>query len=249
MTTYKSTRTNPLIVIKSEATDPDASEEKVRDIINALQYQVTHHFQPAWGMGATIIYDEGKAYEKAYRINVHQTGTGGDQGYLGYHFSEGGYPIATIFADVDLQDDRTISDTLSHEILEMIVDPACNLYAHRPARGGRPARGYFYEVCDAVQSVKYDVLGYKLCDFVFPEWFEHVWTPAPGRKFDHCGKLTEPFELWEGCYADVYEGRHGDKPGGFNTIWGGEPHKKRKGRRLTLRQKSKHDNDDLTGIK
>ncbi len=44
-----------------------------------------------------------------------------------------------------MNEDGTISDTLSHEILEMLVDPAVNLYAYRPGQGTRPARGYFYE--------------------------------------------------------------------------------------------------------
>src|SRR5919199_1737677 len=80
-----------------------------------------------------------------------------DDGYLGYHFSPEGYPVASIFALDDMSEDGTISDTLSHEILEMLVDPACNLYAHRPPRGTRRPRGYFYEVCDPVQTARYEI--------------------------------------------------------------------------------------------
>src|SRR5215218_2247544 len=104
-------RTNPLIVIKS--TTSLAPEEEVRDIIKALQRQVTHDFQPAWGIGATIIYGEvGEEYRNAYRINIRRTAGEEDKGYLGYHFSDSGYPVATIFAEEDLRDDKTISDTL-----------------------------------------------------------------------------------------------------------------------------------------
>ena len=246
MSTERRTRTNPLIVIKSTATDPDASERKVREIIPALQFQVTEHFQPAWGIGASIIYDEGGTYENVYRINVVQTGTPEDQGFLGYHFSDAGYPVATVFAEEDLKGDKTISDTLSHEILEMLVDPACNLYAHRPADRSRPARGYFYEVCDAVQCMKYDVLGHLLCDFVYPEWFEHVWA-RDSRPFDHLGAVKEPFELLDGCYADIYERKPGQR-GRFRTIWGPEHEgtdeekaKPRKKRRSNLRRLTRGD--------
>ncbi|HEV7893667.1 MAG TPA: hypothetical protein VGP08_23835 [Pyrinomonadaceae bacterium] len=242
----KHTRATPLIVIKSEATDPDASEPAVREIIRALQYQITEHFQPAWGIGATIIYDEGDTYENVYRLNVVQTGTEEDQGFFGYHFSDGGYPVATIFAEEDLKGDKTISDTLSHEILEMLVDPACNLYAHRPADDGRPARGYFYEICDPVQSMKYDIFGHPVCDFVYPEWFEYMWEPA-SRPFDHLGALGEPFEILEGCYADIYERKPG-RAGRFVTVWGPESEvndrkkeKPRKRRRSNLRQRNRGD--------
>jgi hypothetical protein len=215
------TRTNPLIVIKS--TTNLAPEEQVREIIEALQRQVTHDFKPAWGLGATIVYDDGEDYTDAYRINIRREAKKEDEGFLGYHFSDGGYPVATLFAETDLTVDKGISDTLSHEVLEMLVDPACNLYAHRPRKGDRPARGYFFEVCDAVQSQKYEIDGHKVCDFVYPEWFEHMWEPGK-RKFDHLGKLNEPFELLADCYMDVYERRPGTR-GHFRTIWGPENEK------------------------
>ena len=46
-----------------------------------------------------------------------------------------------------------------------------------------PARGYFFEVCDAVQTVKYVINGYAVCNFVYPEWFEQVLKPR-SRRFD-----------------------------------------------------------------
>jgi hypothetical protein len=225
------TRTNPLIVVKS-TTEKLAPEAVVRDVIAAIQIQVTRDFKPAWGIDATIVYAEkGVEYHGAYRINIRATAKEEDKGFLGYHFSNEGYPVATIFAEEDLRDDKTISDTLSHEVLEMLVDPACNLYAHRPAEGHRPARGYFFEVCDSVQTVKYVINGHPVCNFVYPEWFEQVLKPR-SRRFDHLGTLIEPFQLLDGCYADVYERRPGHK-GQFRTVWGPETDKH-------LQEKGKH---------
>ncbi|HEX8188515.1 MAG TPA: hypothetical protein VF586_09200 [Pyrinomonadaceae bacterium] len=219
MSTEPYTRTNPLVVIKS--TTSLVPEEQVRQIIGALQYQVTYDFRPAWGIGATITYArKGEEYPNAYRIDIRRTAGEEERGYLGYHFSAAGYPVATIFAEEDLRGDKTISDTLSHEILEMLVDPACNLYAHRAADGGRPARGYFYEVCDPVQCRKYDIDGHLMCNFVYPEWFEQVWARG-SRRFDHLNAVGEPFEVLDGCYADVYERRPGRR-GQFKTVWGPE---------------------------
>ena len=233
------TRADPLIVIKT--TTGMVPEDEVRGIIPALQRQITEHFRPAWGIGATIIYDEGEEYPDAYRINIRRTASKANKGFLGYHFSDKGYPVATIFADEDLKEDKTISDTLSHEILEMLVDPSCNLYAHRPAKGDRPARGYFYEVCDAVQSQKYEIDGHIVCNFVYPEWFEHSW-PRDSRTFDYLERLKEPFEVSEGCYIDIYERKPG-KRGGFRIIWGpdneSEREKGKRGHRKGHRRKQR----------
>ena len=232
------TRAKPLIVIKCK-TDL-VSEKDVRAAIGAVQKQVSRDFHPAWGIDAQIVYDEGKKYKDAYRINILTTGKDEDEGYIGYHFSDNGYPVATIFAQEDLVDDKTICDTLSHEVLEMLVDPACNLYAHRPASGRRPGRGYFYEVCDPVQRLKYKIDGQLVCNFVYPEWFEHTW-PRGSRKFDHRGELDEPFQVLEGCYADIYERKGETGVGGFRTIWGGQKKKRRKGHRNKQRLNVKAD--------
>jgi hypothetical protein len=211
------TRSNPLVVIRT--TTELVPEKELRSIVKALQRQVTRDFRPAWGIDATIVYGEkGEEYPDAYHINVRRTAGEEDKGYLGYHFSAEGYPVATIFAEEDLKEDKTVSDTLSHEVLEMLVDPACNLYAHRPAEGRRAARGYFFEVCDAVQCQKYRVGGHLVCNFVYPEWFEHTWKPG-SRRFDHLKQLDEPFEVLEGCYMDIYENKPGQR-GHFRTIWG-----------------------------
>jgi len=102
-TETRRTRTNPLIVIKS-ATEKYAPEKTVRDIIDALQIQVTRDFKPAWGIDATVVYAEkGEEYPNAYRINIRATAGEEDKGYLGYHFSENGYPVASIFAAEDLE--------------------------------------------------------------------------------------------------------------------------------------------------
>jgi hypothetical protein len=129
-----------------------------------------------------------------------------------------------------MQADGTISDTLSHEILEMLVDPAVNLYAYRPAGRGRRERGYFYEVCDAVQCQHYKIDGVTVCDFVYPEWYEHNWPPR-SRKFDHLGLAEEPFHVLPGCYADIREAGRGAR-----TIWGSDKRKKRKRHRDKMRR-------------
>jgi hypothetical protein len=234
-------RENPTIVILNKSRGVVADDE-IERIMPALQRQVTNHFQPIWGVGGRIVFKKGRALvpKNSYRIVIYDKARGADdEGYLGYHFQRNGYPIASIFAEEDLNEDKTISDTLSHEVLEMLVDPALNLYAYRPGGNERDGkkrrdRGYFYEVCDAVQCMHYHIDRVRLCNFVYPEWFEYAW-PRNSRKFDHLGALREPFEILKGCYADIREARTG-----WRTIWGdGKPRKKRRHRhdaRLSQKQ-------------
>jgi hypothetical protein len=230
-------RANPLIAIRNQSNNVMTDYQVIR-MIPALQRQVTEHFQPAWGVTAQIIFAERNVPKEAYEIVVFDKARdASDAGYLGYHFSPDGNPVATIFALEDMNDDGTISDTLSHEILEMLVDPAVNLYAYRPGHGTRPARGYFYEVCDPVQCIKYEIDGILVTNFVYPEWYEYIW-PEGSRKFDHLGRLTKPFQVLKGCYADIYEERRG-KRGGFMTVWGSGTGVHKKRHRLKTRIKTR----------
>lgn len=229
----KRSRANPLIAITNQS-DKVLTDYQVIRMIPPLQRQITEHFQPAWGTGAQIIFCENSPPKDAYQIVIYDRAESkDDEGYLGYHFSPEGYPVASIFALDDMSEDGTISDTLSHEILEMLVDPACNLYAHRPAWGTRPGRGYFYEVCDPVQNWKYEIDGIRVCDFVYPEWYEYAWKEG-SRKFDHMDKVKKPFQVLHGGYADIYE--RGRK--GFTTIWGSTTGTHKKRHRRKSRRKS-----------
>jgi hypothetical protein len=229
----KRSRSNPLIAIRNES-DKVLTDYQLIRMIPSLQRQITEHFQPAWGLSAQIIFCEHSAPKDAYQIVVYDRARSkDDEGYLGYHFSPEGYPIASIFALDDMNEDGTISDTLSHEILEMLVDPACNLYAHRPAWGARPGRGYFYEVCDPVQALKYEIDGILVTDFVYPEWYECIWKEG-SRKFDYLGKVKKPFQVLRGGYAEIFErGRRG-----FDTIWGSGSGTHKKRHRRKMRRKS-----------
>ena len=225
-----SSRTNPVIYVRNES-GGFLSDEQVSSLVPSVQRQVTEHFEPVWGVGARLVFASGEVPKDAYQVVVYRNAAdAADAGFFGYHFSPAGYPVASIFAEADMADDGTIGDTLSHEVLEMLIDPACNLYAHRPSAVGRPERIYFYEVCDAVQCHKYKIDGVEVCDFVYPEWFESNW-PAGSRRFDHLGLIGRPFQVLPNCYADVYEARRGSF-----TVWGSKEVKDRGRHRFDARK-------------
>jgi hypothetical protein len=79
---------------------------------------------------------------------------------------------------------------LSHEVLEAIVDPRCNLWAAN--NGGRT---YSYEVGDPVEAPTYQVDAVSLSNFVYPAWFDPMMNGVEGVLFDHLGLLKAPFTL------------------------------------------------------
>ena len=235
----KSSRQNPIIYIKNE-TNGFMKDEEITALIPSVQRQVTEQFEPVWDIGARLLFARGRVPRGAYQIVVHEKWRDeGDKDYVGYHFSPEGYPVAGIFAREDMSKDGTISETLSHEVLEMIIDPACNLYARRSSAVGRPERIYFYEVCDPVQCVTYEIDGVKVCDFVYPAWFEDNWELDPkGHQFDHKRKIKSPFQILPGCYAEIYEAKRGAM-----TIWGSN----RKKRRFRHRGKARRGKTPVFG--
>jgi hypothetical protein len=79
--------------------------------------------------------------------------------------------------------------TVSHELLEMLVDPLASLSAMNTAGD----KEYAFEVCDACEDDRfaYEIDGVKVSDFVTPAWFEDD-RPGKSTKFDFGGYLLSP---------------------------------------------------------
>ena len=217
------------------------SDAEVQRVLVALQVQVDRDFAPAWGgLRALLLHAQHPPADGEVIYLVDDTS---HANVLGYHDAlPGEKPHGFVFVRTCIQHGEAWSATLSHEVLEQMADPYTNTAALVTSLNGWPV-AVAYEVCDPVENDEYTIDGVAVSNFVFPEWFEDVWGRDSGKQFDFCGKVKEPFQLLKGCYADVYEGRHKGSPGGFKTIWGGEEHRKRKGRRRAFRQQSRPDND------
>ena len=108
-------------------------------------------------------------------------------GALGYHdITASGQPLAKVFVKTAMSFGEAPSVTLSHEVLEMLVDPFVALVV---MDGSEPTKFWAYEVCDAVES---DAHGYditlpsgkvvRVSDFVLPQYFnsQTAGTALPG---------------------------------------------------------------------
>lgn len=61
------------------------------------------------------------------------------------------------------------------------------------------AGGVYVHNCDPCQGLSYDIVGVKVSDFVYPEWF----IPGSDGPFDHMRRLSRPFEIHESGYAAI----------------------------------------------
>jgi hypothetical protein len=177
------------------------------ELIAALQKFVDEHFAPVWGIRANLEKAKSPRSGTWTLLFTDDQDSADHAGWLGLHHLEGN-PMAKVFVGPVKKHHEKVSVAASHEIAEMLVDPAINLWAIGP-------KGllYAYEVCDAVEEEKFDVDGIAMCNFVYPAYFELFREPK-STQFDHKKKLKHPFQILPRGYATVLKnGKKIDIPG------------------------------------
>lgn len=154
------------------------TDEQVRNVIPALQDQVSRDFEPVWGIGATIVFaaDLGPNDWPLYILDTTDVPGAG-----GYHLDANGKVEGKVFARDAMEAGEAWTVDLSHELLEMLADPSAGTDPSKFIALTGKWEGYkcLREVCDAVED---DSLGYGLpgadkrlvllSDFVTPAYFE-----------------------------------------------------------------------------
>jgi hypothetical protein len=181
----------------------EISYDEFDQAVRAVQTQVHRDFAPVWQVDADIEAVPRNAIlpEQAWWVAVLDNSDLG--GALGYHdLTSAGLPMGKVFAATDKYNGLSWTVSLSHEILEMLVDPNINRTAFEQTPSG--SLFHAYEVGDACES---DRFGYKIddqlvSDFLYPPWF----SPLPlTTRFDHSNKIQRPFELLPGGFSMVYD--------------------------------------------
>jgi hypothetical protein len=165
--------------------------------LGALQKQVSRDFAPLWKLDCKL------GFNSAPPASAEQIVVADDSdqaGALGYHDeARGGQPIGFVFAKTTLDAGERWTATLSHELLEMLADPWCDL-ASQGAWKGRPAL-LAYETADPVENDEYAIDGQAVSNFVTPFWFLPKAQIPAGTKTDFLGKLGgRPMTLSKGGY-------------------------------------------------
>ncbi len=136
---------------------------------------------------------------------------------MAYHdVTPSGRPYASVFCEDILANGGTwtesansVSAAASHEVVELLADPACNQYAD-----GFDGYLYAFETADPTEGDSYNIGGIAVSNFVYPDYFNPWAKKRRGHKLDHMGLIKKPFEVRPHGYVMRHRGRRDA------TIWG-----------------------------
>jgi hypothetical protein len=101
-------------------------------LIAAMQAYVNQHIVPIWDTPAKLIKTTDfvkDAWAMVFLDNADQPGG------LAYHdLTPGGLPLSKVFVKTTLADGELVSVSASHELVEVLVDPAINMMTTGPRR-------------------------------------------------------------------------------------------------------------------
>jgi hypothetical protein len=203
--------TKPTIACFNQATvDLQVDFDK---LISAMQKYVDDFVAPVWGTPAKLEKTNGflpGQWAVIFLDDADQADT------LAYHdLTPDGLPVSKVFVRTTLDDNQLVSVSASHELVEMLVDPAINMMTTGPD----PKIMYAYESADPVEELSFPVNGIQMSDFVFPSYFENFHQPG-SVQFDHMDTVNHPFEILSGGYQIIF------KSGRWKQIFGSEQKEK-----------------------
>ncbi len=182
-------------------------------LVATMQKFLDQCFVPVWGTPAHL--ERGKK-TKAGNWAMLFIDDADAANALGYHdLTSDGFPLSKVFVRTTIDNGEKVSVTASHELAEMMVDPAINLCSTGPKN-----LLYAYETADPVEEQFFSLDGVAMTDFVFPSWFEAFHKPK-STQFDFMKKVDRPFKILAGGYMPVF------KNGKWTQIFGSAPKQKR----------------------
>jgi hypothetical protein len=185
------------------------SKSELVTVVAALNQQLLKHFFPAWNVRlvckiAPMKIELRDVTQGAVIFLIDRR----NQEYQGYHdvVRRTGVPYGYCF--VDLLDDEPWSVTLSHEVLELALNPTTYGYELSKHPDKREKRMVFVwrEPCDAVQCQSYVIKVNRkpvmVSDFVYPHYFT-PYSEVNGQN-NHLDNVAT-CGLTEGGYVGYYD--------------------------------------------
>ena len=212
------TRNGPTIAIQNLSTA--VTDAQVNAVVAALQIQLDRDLQAAWYQTATLIFLTRTQAVPAGAWPIYILDTSDVSGALGYHDETNrGVPYGRVFVKTAQQYGYSWTVTLSHELLEMVINPHVDLMVFRQTSNTAGSL-YFYEVGDACEadSFGYTINNILVSDFVFPAWFDSNGLVS-GLQYDQTRRLTAPFQIGSGGYVSVFNVSRGS---GWTTLTHGD---------------------------
>jgi hypothetical protein len=182
----------------------------IQPILDAVNVQISRDLSPAWGVNAVLVLkDQPDAdnwtLELLDHIDIYEY-----PAPLGYHtIGPNGKPLGKV-AVLDAMLSSWASKVISHEALEMLVNP----YLDRrilvlSSEDEQVGRLYWPEICDPTDEYdRYDVNGYMVSDFVYPSFY----STTGKRPFNFRGNLVQPLKPAMRGYVYSQAFRYTDNP-------------------------------------
>lgn len=121
---------------------------------------------------------------------------------LGWHDADVyGVPHGVVYTEVNYDEPWTV--TLSHEVLELLLDPHANRLAAGPHPVEKRLVMHWYEACDAVQACTYQCAGVEVSDFLLPAYF--TMGEERGMRMSYLGQNIKSFGVAPGGYVGFYD--------------------------------------------
>ena len=167
-------------------------------LVPALQKFVDRCVLPVWGTPARLSVSKAFVAGAWAMMFVDDADA---ENALAYHdLTPDGFPLAKVFVRTILKAKESLSVAASHELVEMLVDPAVNLYSSGPDKKAM----YAYEAADPVEALSFDLGGVRMTDFIYPSYFEIFRKPGSTR-FDYLGRVGRPFQILSGGYQIIFK--------------------------------------------
>jgi hypothetical protein len=191
----------PAIAIVNQSTV--LKDAEIVPAVQALQVQLSRDLQKFWNASAwlTFVGLNRPIPPGCWQLLIKDTSD--VEGALGYHTeTPDGLPIGYVFAKTDLDASSSWTVTLSHELIELRVDPWTTFAAAGTVNGKPVFRAL--EPGDPCEddSFGYDIGGVLVSDFVTPKYFEDQSKAGP---FDFGGHVTKPGELLINGYQSIFQ--------------------------------------------
>jgi|GEM_PF-263905 len=196
---------------------------ELQGVLRAVRRQLVEDFGPYWHREVGLRLEGTVGREADLENATEMRGDAvlyiqdevGEDDALGYHdLNLRGIPYGFVYLDLCKQLGEEWSVTLSHEVLELAMDPEANLLAMGPHPADSSRMVYhWYELCDAVQDEKYQIDDVWVSNFVLPLYFTE--NNEPGSRNDFMGKHrggrgVPSFGVAPGGYVGFFDPETGD---------------------------------------
>jgi hypothetical protein len=215
--------TRPLLVVAVVNNSTYVADSDVTLWAAAITQQLHNHLAPIWKVDADVIFSQTPP-AGAWVCTLVDGGTYATGNPLGIHtVTADGTPACTVYAGMVVQNQLgPVSKPLSHEIMEMLVDPYLSSMTLAQGNDSNSATVYLREICDPVWAYGYLIDGVTVSDFSYPAFWLGGFPP-PGSQLDYMGIATVTLTPTASSYMMV---RYISTFGGINSlvswtyIWG-----------------------------